>query len=254
MQKLWEVTCNGKTLPELKKALEGALRELEGGVSTKSSVQVTTPHFDPQEPGPVDDYVDESEISTHNNVAHINPAMNTSPSVYNNAELDSEGIPWNASVHASSKEKVANGTWRARRGVDKNALANYKNAHRGAVQQAPSQPVQQPPAPINNNFNQHQAPAPVVQQQQQTVQAPFQNTPPALPPQQVNHFGHTLQSFQDNFPVVLSHLITAGKINQDWINQVKTNFNVAEVWMLNNDQKAQMFKSFVDWGFIQQVG
>lgn len=38
------------------------------------------------------------------------------------AELDSNGLPWDARIHASTKAKVADGSWRALRGVDKNLV------------------------------------------------------------------------------------------------------------------------------------
>jgi hypothetical protein len=34
------------------------------------------------------------------------------------AELDAQGLPWDARIHAATKSKVADGSWRALRGVD----------------------------------------------------------------------------------------------------------------------------------------
>lgn len=43
------------------------------------------------------------------------------------ADLDKNGLPWDAEIHASSKVKNADGTWRAKRGVDP-ALVEQRTA------------------------------------------------------------------------------------------------------------------------------
>lgn len=35
------------------------------------------------------------------------------------SDLDADGLPWDARIHSSSKNKIADGTWRKKRGVDK---------------------------------------------------------------------------------------------------------------------------------------
>lgn len=61
-------------------------------------------------------------------------------------ELDSAGIPWNADVHANTKTKTDDGRWRARRGVDKAALAAYNAQFAGQARPTPAwtPPPQQP--------------------------------------------------------------------------------------------------------------
>ena len=62
---------------------------------------------------------------------------------------DSEGLPWDARIHASSKALVADGSWRKKRGVDDALVAQVTAELRAASQvglpAAPAVPV--PPAP-----------------------------------------------------------------------------------------------------------
>lgn len=59
-----------------------------------------------------------------------------SPVVPGNAELDAKGLPWDGRIHASSKAKVADGSWRMKRGVD-DALVTQVTAEQRAAQAAP---------------------------------------------------------------------------------------------------------------------
>lgn len=49
--------------------------------------------------------------------APLGDAIPTPP--VSGADLDSNGLPWDVRIHASTKAKVADGSWRALRGVDK---------------------------------------------------------------------------------------------------------------------------------------
>lgn len=50
-------------------------------------------------------------------VAAPTPTPAVAPEPPAGPELDSEGQPWNAELHASTKAKVADGTWRKKRGA-----------------------------------------------------------------------------------------------------------------------------------------
>lgn len=52
-------------------------------------------------------------------------------------EVDVSGLPWDARIHASSKAKVADGTWRLKRGVD-NDLVTSVTAELKAVMSLPT--------------------------------------------------------------------------------------------------------------------
>ena len=84
MSKLWEVNCTGKSLPELKKALEGALRELEGHTSGGKAEFRMPPTPEVKE----EEYVDESEISNVHQMSQPNIAPAPTPAIDMN-ELDS---------------------------------------------------------------------------------------------------------------------------------------------------------------------
>lgn len=65
-------------------------------------------------------------------------------------ELDSEGTPWDKRIHASTKSKVMDGTWKRKRGVEANVyeqvIAELKN--RNASPQTTPAFVAAPPAPV----------------------------------------------------------------------------------------------------------
>jgi hypothetical protein len=57
------------------------------------------------------------------------PAPSSAPSAAGapaGVELDAEGIPWDASIHASTKAKIANGTWKVKRGTGEAYLIERK--------------------------------------------------------------------------------------------------------------------------------
>lgn len=72
------------------------------------------------------------------------PAGSTSP--VPGVELDAEGLPWDVRIHASSKEKIANGTWKLKRGVGNQVvwLNQIKDELRRALGNAPAAPAAAP--------------------------------------------------------------------------------------------------------------
>jgi hypothetical protein len=233
--------AEGKTRAELIKALRSAIRELGGAieeVSTDTSVKLSlaTTELD-----------DEGMIEVESPYAAANPSSNSNLAVVQ-GEVDSEGIPWDKRIHSSSKKKVANGTWRLGRGVDENLAMQIKSEYRknAPVQtQAPVQNFQNNP-PVNQPvYNVPQTQAPVV----------TQTLPNPNPPQpQMNNGGHTFDTFKNNFAVIVAQLLTDKKIGQDYVNQLKSFFNITEIWMANDEQKFMCFTDFAKYGFIQQVG
>ena len=51
------------------------------------------------------------------NVIPAAPAAQVAPSQVANAELDKEGLPWDARIHASTKTKTQKGMWTRKKGV-----------------------------------------------------------------------------------------------------------------------------------------
>lgn len=69
----------------------------------------------------------------------------TDTSVIGGVELDSKGFPWDGRIHAESKAKVTDGTWRKRRGLDASILAKVE-VELKTVMAAPT-PTQDAPSP-----------------------------------------------------------------------------------------------------------
>lgn len=62
-------------------------------------------------------------------------------------DVDAEDMPWDARIHASSKAKNEDGTWRAKRGVDKKVKAKVEADLRATLNAtAPAAPVAAEPA------------------------------------------------------------------------------------------------------------
>lgn len=225
---MFQVTCKGRSLSELKKSVEAALAELHGevGAGSVDFKMPATPAIKDEE------YVDESEISTHSNVAHI---QQVTPAVDMN-ELDSKGMPWIKGLHSSSKAKVKDGSWKYARGTTDAQIAQAEASYKSA------QPVQ---APV--------AAAPVQQPVQQPVQAPVQQITPPPMPQQMGT-GHTLETFCANFPMIIGTLVQKGTITSEYVGQLNSYFNVDQIWKLNDQQKALVFNDFVTWGYVTKVG
>jgi len=96
------------------------------------------------------------------------PAPQTSPAV--GAELDKDGLPWDARIHSSSKEKNKDGTWRQRRNLADGEKERVEQELRAImaipvggmtlplaqpaatppVPQPPNPPIPAPPAPVNS--------------------------------------------------------------------------------------------------------
>lgn len=67
------------------------------------------------------------------------------------SHLDSDGLPWDARIHASSKERNADDTWRARRkpsDMDAGQWAEFQGQVRTELRELMELPVVAPPAPV----------------------------------------------------------------------------------------------------------
>lgn len=91
-------------------------------------------------------------------------SVTTAATATNAVDLDGEGLPWDARIHASSKAKLAkapNG-WKKKRGVEAAIVAQVEAELRAAMQAGPANPVvtQPAPAPVETATP---APAPAAQ-------------------------------------------------------------------------------------------
>jgi len=274
---MFQVICKGRNLKELKQSMLDHLKELETGIVASNPNLSIHKNLEDEDETEVEEVIrDNSPAAQHfNNVTSIN--NNVAPS-----DVDAEGLPWDARIHASSKLKTEKGIWKLKKGVDKSIIPQVKNELRGRVNIAPAQP--QTPVqhvthvqPSTQQYVQHapiEAPAPQLQaapqmQQQYTQPAPQVEQPvyqqpapqmqaqvPAQPqvPQQLTSVGHTFETFSRDFPLILSELITHKKITQEYVEQLKAYFNTKEIWNLNDNQKMELFNGFTQAGLIYRVG
>ena len=96
------------------------------------------------------------------------PAASPSP-----AGVDSTGLPWDERIHSGTKAKNADGTWRARRGLNNPALVKQVEAE---LRQLAGIPVSAGP------LSQPAAPAPDLGELSQTEVDALRATVPAAPP------------------------------------------------------------------------
>lgn len=220
---MYYVKVEGKTLKDLKQGLERHLQELSGyGDSQSVTVKTKEEEYEEvQSPFATPVLVEEEVVEA---------------AVGLDGQLDSEGIPWDERIHASSKALVKGGVWRTKRGVDENLVFQIKQQYRNHTSHANVPVVQTEPA------------APV------TVVTPVvQAAPVVVPIPTMQSSGHTLETFKSQFPMIIATLITNGKIDQNYVNSLKEYFKLSEIWMANDEQKAQVFDQFVQYGFVQKV-
>lgn len=80
------------------------------------------------------------ETTSINPIANIPPvpqsanaAATAVPQQTSPVELDSEGLPWDKRIHASTKTKIASGVWKLARGVDASVVEAVKAELRGLM-------------------------------------------------------------------------------------------------------------------------
>lgn len=74
------------------------------------------------------------------------PVLTAVPSAPSPVDLDKNGIPWDERIHSSSRAKIADGSWKLKRGVDAN-LATEVKAELGGLTPVATPPVPVPVAP-----------------------------------------------------------------------------------------------------------
>ncbi len=78
------------------------------------------------------------------------PPAAATPGPAANVEVDKNGLPWDERIHSGSRAKVADGSWRMKRGVDPAKVAEVEAELRGQIPAAAAAPP--PPAanPLDN--------------------------------------------------------------------------------------------------------
>lgn len=281
---MYQVTIKARSLDELKKASNDLSNELnnnnvvhgmEKNLSIKETLAVIqeTTGADLAEdeidvPSPFKEYKQPEGnlvVETSNPSSEMADFVQPTPvvnqilakeAIATMTDLDSEGVPWDKRIHAGSRTKIAAGTWKTKRGADMNEVFKIKGellealkhlANPAAIPQAPAaavhinQPLIEKAAEILNVT----LPTEVITKVVEPAAAP-------LPTMQVAS-GHTLATFKQGFAMILGTLISEGKVSQEYVEQLKGYFGVAQIHEVNEVQQEEMFNSFVAHNLIQQV-
>lgn len=120
--------------------------------------------------------------------APVAPAADDDEGEQNNAapNVDKNGLPWDARIHAGTKALNADGTWKKRRGVDDATIAAVTAELQGATTPTPT-PVAETPVP-----------APVAETPVPAPAAPVAETPTPTPtPAPAAEVKQPIQQFQE---------------------------------------------------------
>ena len=142
-------------------------------------------------------------------------ASSGAPVAPGGVETDKQGLPWDSRIHAESKAKIADGTWRKKRNVDPGLVAQVEGELR-QVMGAPAAPLVVSTAPI--------APTPpLATAAPVTANLPTASVSPAVaPPPPAPAPVAALGDERAQFVALIgraSAALQGGKITQDEINQ-----------------------------------
>ena len=149
-------------------------------------------------------------------------------------ELDSKGLPWDGRIHAESKAKIADGTWRKKRNIDPTVLATVE-AELRQLMGAPAAPLAHAAiATVAAGFtpNPTSAPAVAVPPPPVVGAAP---TMPAAP--NVAPAGEVPQDARQQFVGLVgraSAAIQGGKVTQAEVNQICADSGIPALPLLAN--------------------
>jgi len=170
------------------------------------------------------------------------PAAPTSHA--SDVELDSKGLPWDERIHASTKTKVADGTWKAKRGINDPALVARVEAELRARVAAPAPAAEQAPAmDAAAVFGGAVAPAHL---------PPAAIVPPAAPSLPAAPAAPSVAADPTTFEQLMSAispLVVAGKLPPTATNQAATANGLANIVAL---QTQPAFVPLV-WATIKQM-
>lgn len=156
-------------------------------------------------------------------VASADPAPQAGQS---NLSFDSAGIPWDARIHAETKAQKKDGTWRTKRGVDKDYVkqitdelrAQHSDVSQATIPPVPGQAQQEATAP----------PPP-------TVSAPTNTAPP--PPTTVaptTASAGQITTFPDFMKAVTQYMAANGITMIDINNMLSSTMGIQSAAMLSN--------------------
>lgn len=172
-------------------------------------------------------------------------------------EVDSHGLPWDARIHADSKTKKTDGTWTMKRKLDPEFVKKVQDEIK-----TPHTPIVIPPVPPSAvhaelpKFDHTAQPgvSPFERQVPEVIAAPVQQYE-TTPIPQGNRPAHSLITFKNNLMILIAQLINEGKINHEYLAQLKVYFQVKEIWnILSSElQCIELYNTFAELGFITKV-
>lgn len=217
---MYQVTIKGKNLQELKDAVKGIHEELSAG---KAVVNGMTKDLASETP------------ALSKGEARIKEVAEMTHDAF--PEVDAEGIPWDKRIHSNAAEKKkADGTWKLKRGVDKNLVDQVKAELKGETV------VNDTPAVVET---------PVVNDTPPVVETPAVVAAPPMPP--VNNNAFTLDTFRAAFAQNIAQLVSAGKVTPEYIETIKGHLGLAEIWQATPEQQESIFNTFTQYNVIERV-
>lgn len=229
---MYEVRVKGRNLVELTKAVGDIYNELSNGKFSGTVVKNMT-----------EEVVNELPTSA---VVVEEVKVDVAPFT-EEVKVDAAGVEWDARIHSSSKSITTKGLWKMRKGVEKTVVDQVVASQLNSTPTF-TVPVITTPAPATLAPTLSVTPVEVVAPTPVEVVAPA----PVMPSMNTN--GHTLETFTKNFAMIMGSLITAGKVSQEYINTLISYFKVSQIWLITDEQKAEVFNGFVNAGIIQKVG
>lgn len=171
-------------------------------------------------------------------------------------ELDIRGIPWDADIHGEKRNKNNDGTWRNKKGVDKELLVkkeSYYLSLRQLPTGAPQVAAPAIPAPTPT-INVAPTPIPPGPALPNPVAAPIAApTPvPLPPPPPTNIYAVDINGFKTNLGLICSGLIDKGTFNSEYVESLCTNMGVSNILDILKDEvkTKQLYDFFAQYGWI----
>lgn len=241
---MYQMIISGKTLEELNK-------NIQAFVKSQHTVDVVEPDTTPEE----EPVTGKASTDLRPLAAYWPDETKKDQAPSTTSDVDSAGRPWDERIHSATKAVNADGTWRNRRGVDKELL---KKVEAEFVQPAVSTTT--PPANVTVTLPQvvvASTPMTKIKLEMPVAEAaPVVQTPPPLPQAAPSAFD--FESFTAHLPVIASKLSAEGKITRDYILQLEQHYKLPQFMDIlkseHVDARLQVFNSWAQYGLIQKVG
>ncbi len=288
---MFKLMVTGRTVVELRvKILEFLNETSREQINPVDTSQDDLPNFDPvpmSAPAPFSappampaphpaHYFDKTPPPPALSVAPPVPEAVT-PRTTASGDVDSRGVPYDERIHAVTRGVNKDGSWRTRRGVEPSLVKRIESESQTTVAPRASGPAPQnvvapqpglppspppppavalppPPAPVAAPapFLVIYAPPPVAPVVHPVAVAPppVVASPASIAPQTNVH---SLETFKANLVATLANLVRDGKLTQEYVNSLKSYFQVDQIWNVNDTQLSEMFEQFVSHGLIVRV-